>query len=528
MRQSGWGSQRFDGEQAIFRRDPLRGGTHPCCGWGHAARRVCRGRFVSRGWRGGDSRSPVREACSGGAGGVIKSVLASIHRWLGAAPITDPVDRRNAPFVQVLLLFFCVFVPLNKALYLWAVLSGRWYGRTALAFDAATDLLMCVAAGVAVWMIRRGRFRPAVSLFLGTALVAMVAIYAVVDVKNVSVEVFPMMVLALGGLVLGRRALWTIAALQVLGYLICLVSNLLGFVPEKRPALVATGIIIATTGAYLLIAIIVDRTVTALREALAESIAKTERLEREMAERERAQQQLVHAQKMEVVGRVASGVAHDFDNVLNVVLGYAMRRERLADRGVPALVEAMGGVELAARRALAISRKLLSFGRQEVPKPVLFDAAQALRELQPMLRQLFEADIQVEVQAEAPAWVRMDRGQLELALMNMAANARDAMPDGGCFHLHVHLLDDVVELDVEDTGHGMSAQVQEHMFEPFYTTKPSGSGTGLGLAVVRDLVQAAGGTIAAHSVPGRGTSFHIRLPRAGDGAGVALMPLRAG
>ena len=444
---------------------------------------------------------------------LIDRLWEGTREWLRRAPIDDPVDRRNAPFVQVLLLFFAVFVLLNKTLYLWAVLSGRWHGRAALAFDVATDVLMCGAAVVAVWMIRRGHFRRAVSLFLGTVLAVMLTIYTMVDVRNVSVEVFPLMVLALGGLVLGRRALWTIAALQMFGYAICLASNLLGFAPEQESALVATGIIASTTGAYLLIAIIVDRAVAALREALTESIAKTNRLEREMAERERAQQQLVHAQKMEVVGRVASGVAHDFDNVLSVVLGYAMRRERLADRGVPALVEAMEGMELAARRALAISGKLLSFSRQEVPQPVLFDAAQASRELQPMLRQLFESSVEVQVQADTPIRVCMDRGQFELALMNMASNARDAMSDGGRFDLRLRQLDDAVELDVEDSGCGMSTQVQQHVFEPFYTTKSPGSGTGLGLAVVHDLVRAAGGTITVHSAPGQGSRFRIRLPR---------------
>lgn len=459
-----------------------------------------------------------RRAPLTGAGAMFTAVLASARQWLNATPVADPVDRRNAPFVQVLLMFFVAFVLLNKTLYLWAVFSGRWHGRSALAFDVATDIAMCVAAGVAVWMIRRGRFRRAVSMFLGTVLAVMLVIYTMVDVKNVSVEVFPIMVLALGGLVLGRRALWSIAALQVLGYAVCLASNLLGFVQEKESPLVAVGIILSTTGAYLLIAIIVDRAVDALREALAESIAKTQRLEREMAEREHAQQRLIHAQKMEVVGRIASGVAHDFDNVLNVVLGYAMRRERLADRGVPALVDAMEGVESAARRALAISRKLLSFSRQEPPQPVRFDAAQALRELKPMLRQLFDAHVQVQVQADAPAWVCMDRGQFELALMNLAANARDAMPDGGRFEVGVRAAGGLVMLDVADTGCGMPAQVQEHIFEPFYTTKPSGSGTGLGLALVREMIQTAGGSVAVHSAPGQGSHFVIRLPRGWDEA----------
>lgn len=457
----------------------------------------------------------ARGSLPAGGAAVRRSFLESIRQWLADTPVADPVDRRNAPFVQVLLLFFAAFVLLNKTLYLWAVFSGRWLGRPALAFDVATDVLMCVAAGIAVWMIRRGHFRRAVSLFLGTVLVVMLSIYPMIDVRNVSVEVFPLMVLALGGLVLGRRALWSIAALQVLGYAVCLASNLLGFVPEKKPALVATGIIVATTGAYLLIAIIVDRTVAALREALAEAIAKTNRLEREMAERERAQGQLVHAQKMEAVGRIASGVAHDFDNVLNVVLGYAMRRERLADQGSGALLGALEGVETAARRALAISRKLLNFGRLEMRQPEVLDAAALVRDIQPMLRQMFPADVRLELQADtADLPICVDRGQFELMLLNIAANARDAMPQGGRFTVSAQRVAgaSVLELVLADNGKGMPAEVCERVFEPFYTTKPMGTGTGLGMAVVYDMVQAAGGYIAVESAPGQGTAFRIRLP----------------
>lgn len=446
---------------------------------------------------------------------LIRKLWKRANGWLQRAPIDDPVDRRNAPFVQGLLIFFVFFVLLNKTLYLWAVLSGRWHGRSALVLDLATDVAMCVAAGTALWMIRRGQFRSAVSLFLGTMLAFLLIIYAMVDVKSVSVEVFPLMVLALGGLVLGRRALWRIATVQVLGYGICLTSNLLGFVPEKEPVLVATGIIIATTGAYLLIAVIVDRTVSALRESLAEAITRTKELEHEMAERERAQRQLIHAQKMEVVGRVASGVAHDFDNVLSIVLGYAMRRKQLASQGEGALVEALEGVELAARRAMGISRQLLNFSRQDVAKAEVFDVSQALRELLPMLRQLFDASTRIEAHLEEnELWVCMDQTHFDLTVLNVTSNARDAMPNGGRFSLRALREATTVVLELTDTGAGMASSVRQRIFEPFYTTKPLGSGTGLGLAIARDMLQAVGGWISVTTEPGQGTTLSLHLPAA--------------
>ena len=234
-----------------------------------------------------------------------------------------------------------------------------------------------------------------------------------------------------------------------------------------------------------------------------------------MAERERAQTQLIHAQKMEAVGRVASGVAHDFDNVLNVALGYAVGRERIADRGASALMDALEGVELSVRRALSISRKLLNFSRQDLSRPEVFDAIAALRELQPMLRQLFGAATRVSLDVGDDALhVRMDRGQFELIALNIAANARDAMPDGGRFAVSATRAPDAdaIDLAFSDSGCGMPESVRARVFEPFYTTKPAGSGTGLGLAVTQDLITQMGGEIRVTSTSGAGTTFLIRLP----------------
>lgn len=438
-------------------------------------------------------------------------------RWLRDIPVADPLDRRNAPFVQGLLIFYVAFIVINKTLYLWAVYGGEWPGRTHLASDVATDVLMCAAALVAVGMIRAGRFRSAVWVFIGTVLAITAYIYALVDIHVVAFEVFPLMLVALSGLVLGRRTLWIVAALQVGCYLLCMISNLVGFVASSVSSLAIVGITISTVGSYLLMAIIVDYAVNTLRRSLDEAVAKSQRLEEEMAVREQAQEQLLHARKMEVVGQVASGVAHDFDNVLSVILGYTSRRERLADAGTGKLMQAMEGIRIAAERASMVSRNLLRFARFESEQVEVVDVCDVMRGVQPMLRQLFGAHVHMTCRVpDASMPISIDRSQLELIFLSMASNARDAMPKGGKFIMSGHHERDVVVVELTDTGKGIDVDLAERIFEPFFTTKPSGSGTGLGLSVVRDVVQHAGGNIAVSSQAGAGSVFVIRFPLSGQ------------
>lgn len=437
-----------------------------------------------------------------------------IHDWLKDVPVTDSVDRRNAPFVQVLLVFFVAFVLINKSLYLGLVFSGQWQETRAWGLDAGTGAFMCIMAGVALWMIRHGHFRWAVSIFLSAVMLAMSIIYVVIDVGNMSMQVYPLLVVALGGLVLGRHALRIIVMVQISIYFLCLVSNLTGFAPGNMTFLVSVGIFVATAGSYLLMAFIVDRAATTLRGSLAEAQEKTRDLEREMAEREKAREQLVHAQKMEVVGRAASGVAHDFDNILSVILGYATRAERLADLGESALLEAMEGICLAAERASRISRKLLSFGRYDADRPEVLDIGGVLAEIKPMLRQLFGSRIRLDVDKPGePLFALIDRSRLELTLLSMASNACDAMSDGGCFSVSVSRAGpSFLVMKLADNGAGIAKRDLGNIFEPFYTTKSVESGTGLGLSVARDVILQAGGDITVQSVRGRGTTFCVHLP----------------
>jgi len=223
---------------------------------------------------------------------------------------------------------------------------------------------------------------------------------------------------------------------------------------------------------------------------------------------------LIHAQKVEAVGRLASGVAHDFGNLLTLILGYAGRGRRTDEPA--ALKQALAGVESAARRATLVTHKLLTFSRQDETTPTVFEAGDALRELQPMLRQLFNPQVDVRLSLREPLPpVRLDRTQFELMTLNIAANAQHAMPEGGRFELEAEAIDPArIAIVFRDTGAGMGPEVQARVFEPFFTTKPAGEGTGLGLSVVRDLVQRAGGTIGVQSALGEGTVIRVELPAA--------------
>lgn len=386
--------------------------------------------------------------------------------------------------------------------------------------DLGADLGITLGAWIGVVMIRRGRFNRGIQFFLCVYLLTLAANFATTGYRHAPPDPTPTLLLAIGGVVLGQRTLWA-AFFAIIG---CFALGQLAdawWLPGPKqdfwwpfhalPMLVV---------AYLMVAFTIDCTTRALRQMLADALQRgealaraNELLKREMEERERTQNQLIHSQKLDAIGRAASGVAHDFDNVLNVVLGYASQREQLADLGTPALLNAMQGIELAALRALTISRKLLNFSRQDVGVSQVFDASIAVTELEPMLHQLMGNYIQLELRlppGELP--LQLDRGQFELMILNIAANARDAMPEGGQFTLELDTDDAQLKLTLGDSGTGMSDDVRAKVFEPFYTTKPFGRGTGLGLSVVASMVETAHGTIDVNSVPMQGTTFVIRLP----------------
>lgn len=251
----------------------------------------------------------------------------------------------------------------------------------------------------------------------------------------------------------------------------------------------------------------------------------------DLTERKHLEGQLLHSQKMESVGRLAGGIAHDFNNLLTVITGTVDLALGQVKHGDP-LSGDLAEIRDAAERAAGLTQQLLAFSRRQVLQPRVLDINASIAATLGLVRRVIGEDIEIRFTPGPELWsVRADPGQLEQVLLNLAVNARDAMPTGGILSIATRNLtvDEAyaaahppaasgpyVSITFSDSGIGMDAATREHAFEPFYTTKPVGKGTGLGLATVYGVVQQSGGSIHLYSDPGRGTTFRILLPRAGE------------
>jgi PAS domain S-box-containing protein len=259
----------------------------------------------------------------------------------------------------------------------------------------------------------------------------------------------------------------------------------------------------------------------------------------DVTDRVRLEAQLRQGQKMEAVGRLAGGIAHDFNNLLTVIIGYS----DLALHQLPPGAAVRSDVEEirhAGKSAAALTQQLLAFGRKQILQPQIVDLNVIVARMSVLLRRLIGEDVELGTRLAAPLdRACVDAGQIEQIIMNLALNARDAMPLGGTLTVETAN----VELDaqwvaqhpeasegrhvmlaVSDTGIGMDQEVQGHLFEPFFTTKERGTGTGLGLATVYGIVKQSGGSIFVYSEPGHGTTFKIFLPRTEQAADPADAP----
>jgi len=256
----------------------------------------------------------------------------------------------------------------------------------------------------------------------------------------------------------------------------------------------------------------------------------------DITERKQAEARLAQAQKMESIGRLAGGIAHDFNNLLTVINGYSLFLLGKLSPGDPLRV-GLNEIHKAGERAAGLTMQLLAFSRKQVLEPRVLDLNHVVSELRPMLGRLLGEDVELRVELSAEAGtVCADPHQLEQAVMNLVANARDAMPHGGKLLIETASveLDEryaqshpearagrYVLLAVSDTGVGMDEQTRRQIFEPFFTTKGAGRGTGLGLSMVEGIVAQSGGHIEVYSEPGHGTTFKIYLPRVEEAAAVS-------
>ncbi len=251
---------------------------------------------------------------------------------------------------------------------------------------------------------------------------------------------------------------------------------------------------------------------------------------RDITERVDLEQQLRQSQKMEAIGQLAAGVAHDFNNAITVISGNTEILLSNSPAGDPKrgpLVD----IRDASERAANLTQQLLAFGRKQMLQPVLVDANQVVARVERMLRRVIGEDVEVTTALLAKhSWVLVDPGQFEQVIINLALNARDAMPRGGRLAIRTENRNDSrarpeIEISVSDTGTGMATEVKARIFEPFFTTKEFGKGSGLGLATTFGFVKQSGGDISVESEPGKGTTFTVVLPteaaprRPGDSSG---------
>lgn len=239
----------------------------------------------------------------------------------------------------------------------------------------------------------------------------------------------------------------------------------------------------------------------------------------DVTEQKSIEAQLQQAQKLEAVGQLAGGLAHDFNNLLTVIDGYAAMLIAEADEPTG---RDLAMIRDAASRAGGLTRQLLTFSRAQTARPQVVDVAGLVAGLEVLLRRLIREDVDLNVTATAESTpVRVDPGQLEQVLVNLAINARDAMPGGGALTIGTGRTGDRVLITVTDTGCGMTPEITARVFEPFFTTKDQGEGTGLGLSTVYGIVTRAGGHVRVDSRPASGSTFEISLPAAATPAAAA-------
>jgi signal transduction histidine kinase/CheY-like chemotaxis protein len=385
-------------------------------------------------------------------------------------------------------------------------------GAVSSLFDARNDLRLTVVfyGAVLLWLgvvgitVRRGRVMLA-AWFFGFFFWVLIALVTLVfgGMQGQNAATFTVCILLIGSVVGGRAAL----AMALLSSVWCAFVVYLE-VNGKLPIPLGPYSPVNAWGAVTVTLLL---TSVLLKESL-ESLRRTHsRAEKSAAERDEALRRSIQGQKMELVGNLTSGIAHDFNNLLTVISSSSQTLRGtlvLNDRENAAILD---DLDDATARAALMTRQLLSFGRPRVGEPEPVNLTELVVAMGKMLPRLLGSKITVAVRSDPEAWVLASQAGLEQVLLNLAVNARDAMPEGGNFEVDLSVRGAFVFLRATDTGVGMSEELRSRIFEPFFTTKASG--TGLGLATVRQQVEQFGGRISVESELGRGTTFIVEFPK---------------
>lgn len=442
------------------------------------------------------------------------SVVGSTADRLLLGPGIAPQDQRNALMLQTVLAITMIAATSMTA---YSLIAGP--GPDAPGSDIWGPATVALCALACLWLTRSGRYRLSAALTVCGGLALIGLSYAIYGLQaQDGLQMTQLIPLLFAGLLLGRTAVWWTALASGMALALGARVDLARAANATVSAQVLPDLLLSALN-FLVLAVILDRLILSSQRAIERSNAldaANVELEREIEENERAYARLLHTQRMEAIGRLSAGAAHDFDNVLHVILGLASApASREAERdGTLAMIRQ------AAQRGVVVTRRLLSFGRTHERQVSEFDLAEVVAGMRPMIEPLFDPGVRVRLDTASPGLlVEADRDELELALLNMASNASDAMSDDGRFGLVVERDGDHALIRVEDTGAGMADEVRERLFEPFFTTKPKGSGTGIGMTIVQRFVTDSGGRIDVDSAPGCGTRIHLRLPLARGLAG---------
>ncbi|HYQ41553.1 MAG TPA: ATP-binding protein [Polyangiaceae bacterium] len=421
--------------------------------------------------------------------------------WLSIPGLPDEEDARRFRLLSRMLIAMIglAFVGLGTSL-----LEPRNDVKVTLLFYG---IVLCCLLAVGVFL-RRGRVLAAgwvLSIFFWLLVAIVTVLFGGMQGQNAAC--FTVCVLLLGSVVSGRAAVIMAVVTSAWCVLIAMLE-LRGLLPQSLGPYSPINAWAAVTITVLLTAVLLRSSLESLQRMHA-------RAEQSARERDDALRRSIHGQKMELVGNLTSGIAHDFNNLLTVICNVSelLRTEGEGQR--PAVASLLDDLDEATSRATLMTGQLLSLGRAPVAGAETVDLSQLVKGLARMLPRLLGSSVRLQVNAPEPAMVQASPAGLQQIVLNLAVNAKDALPDGGVITLGVQAHTDdgdaEVHLVAEDDGIGMDEETQTRIFEPFFTTKANG--TGLGLATVRELVTRFGGTIAVTSKRGSGSRFEVRFPR---------------